>query len=170
LIGLVFSINRLLGETPAPAVEFVHNSRIFVHIRLVLFHIDPVESLSSKRMLPLGTPDFDCLVRQLKIDAPLPDAEDGGFFLKIREHDPGLRTQANPISIGQFDFDHAFSRDKLVSRLHDHVELGFFKVLEGNDPFDMADKSRGFFRRSLGRILRKEQEGQEQEPHDQSTG
>jgi hypothetical protein len=50
------------------------------------------------------------------------------------------------------------------------MELGFFKVLEGNDPFDMADKSRGFFRRSLGRILREEQNGKEQEPRDQSIG
>jgi hypothetical protein len=121
-------------------------------------------------MLPLGTPDFDCLVRQLKINTPLPDAQDGRFFLKIRKHHPGLRTQANPISVGQFDFDHAFCRDELVSRLHDHMELGFFKALEGNDPFDMADKSGRIFRRSLGRILRKEQEGQEQEPYDQSTG
>jgi hypothetical protein len=170
LIGLVFSINRLLCETPAPAVEFIHDSRVFIHVCLVLFHIDPVESPAPKRMLLLGTSDVDYLVRQLKINTPLPDAEGGGLFLKIREHDPGLRTQANPISIGQFDFDHAFSRDELVSRLHDHMELGFFKVLEGNDPFDMADKSRGFFRRSLGRILREEQNGKEQEPRDQSIG
>jgi hypothetical protein len=170
LTGLVFSINRILCETLAPAVEFIHDSRVFIHVRFVLFHIDPIESPPSKRMLPLGTPDFDCLVRQLKIDAPLPDAEDGGFFLKIREHDPGLRTQANPISIGQFNFDHAFSRVERVSRLHGHMEFCFFKVLEGNDPFDMADKSGGFFRRSLGRILREEQNGKEQEPRDQSIG
>jgi hypothetical protein len=50
------------------------------------------------------------------------------------------------------------------------MELGFFKVLEGDDPFDMADKSRRFFRRSLGRILGEEQNGKEQEPRDQYIG
>jgi hypothetical protein len=112
-------------------------------------------------MLPLGTSNFNCLVHQLKINTPLPDAEGGGFFLKIREHNAGMRTQSDPISISQIDFDHAFSRVERVSRLHGHMEFGFFKVLEGNDPFDMADKSRGFFRRSLGRILREEQNGKE---------
>jgi hypothetical protein len=117
-------------------------------------------------MLPLGTSDGYRLVHQLKINTPLPDAEGDGFFLKIREHDPGLGTQSDKISLTQIDFDHAFSRVDLVSLLHGHMDFGFFKVLEGNDPLDMADKSGGFFGRSLGRILRQEQNGKEQEPHD----
>jgi len=90
--------------------------------------------------------------------------------LKIREHDPGLGTQADPISIGQFDFDHAFSCVELITRLHDHVKFGFFEALEGDGSFDMADKSSLFFRSRLGRILRKEQNRKEQKPDYQSIG
>jgi len=77
LIRLVFSISRLFGETPAPTVESVHDSRVFIDDRLVLFHIDPAEFPPRKRILPLWTSDFDGLVRQLDINTALPDAEEG---------------------------------------------------------------------------------------------